>query len=122
MPLIKVEVVSGKTVDYKKKALECVYSGLAFGCGIDETEWVQRVTEIPQDNLDISSEKTKDFILVEITLFSGRNAEQKERAIKSITEKLTDELGIWPSDVYIVIYETPIGNFGNGGKVCKKEE
>ena len=39
-----------------------------------------------------------------------------ENASEKITEKLESEMGIKPTDVFIVINELPIENWGTGGK------
>lgn len=39
-----------------------------------------------------------------------------ENASEKITEKLESEMGIKPTDVFIVINELPIVNWGIGGK------
>ena len=41
--------------------------------------------------------------------------EQKKAAIESITAKLGERLSIQPSDVFIVIHEPPLENWGLGG-------
>ncbi len=55
------------------------------------------------------------FMIIELTLFPGRTREQKGDAIKAITSQLVDSLGIAPTDVFIVIDEPPLENWGMGG-------
>lgn len=55
-------------------------------------------------------------MIIELTLFPGRTKEQKGKAIEVITDKLIKALSIEPSDVFIIIKEPPLENWGMGGK------
>ena len=47
----------------------------------------------------------------------GNNSEEQKKAlIETITSKLENELGIQPTDIFIVIYDPPNENWGFGGK------
>ena len=45
----------------------------------------------------------------------GRNREQKKCAIEKITGLLCEKLGIAATDVFIVMNEPPLENWGMGG-------
>ena len=60
--------------------------------------------------------KSDDFMIIELTLFSGRTQEQKSRVIERITANLNSALSIDPSDVFITMIEPPPENWGMGGK------
>lgn len=55
-------------------------------------------------------------MIIELTIFPGRTKKQKNAAIQIITEKLTERLAIAPTDVFIVMNEPPLENWGMGGK------
>ena len=55
-------------------------------------------------------------MIIKIDLFPGRSKEQKKDLIERITELLKERLSIDPSDVFIVIQEPPLENWGIGGK------
>lgn len=55
-------------------------------------------------------------MIIELALFPGRTKEQKAKAIELITANLVSQLGIEPTDVFIVITEPPLENWGMGGK------
>lgn len=50
-----------------------------------------------------------------MTLFPGRTKEQKGKAIEIITSKLSEKLGINPPDIFIVINDPPLENWGMAG-------
>ena len=121
MPLVRVDMVKGKTPEYKKKVLECIHDGLMESIGIEDWDRFQRILEIPEEDFEIPSGKSDDFMIIELTLLPGRTKEQKGKAIELITLKLADELGISPKDVFIVISEPPYENWGMAGVQKRKE-
>ena len=49
-------------------------------------------------------------------MFPGRTKEQKRAVIEGITEKLHGVLAIPKEDIFIIINEPPLENWGLGGK------
>ena len=115
MPLVRVELIKGKTSEYKKTILNCIHESLVESIGIEDWDRFQRIVEIPKDDFETAPEKTDNFMIIELTLFPGRTKEQKGDAIKAITSRLSNSLGIAPTDVFIVINEPPLENWGMGG-------
>ena len=115
MPLVRVDMMEGKTAEYKKKVLDCIHEGLIESIGIEDRDRFQRIVEIPEEVYEKPAGKSDDFMIIELTLFPGRTKEQKGRAIERITSKLHDALGIAPPDVFILISEPPLENWGMAG-------
>ena len=116
MPLVRIDMIKGKNPEYKKKVLNSVHEALVESLGIESWDRFQRIVEIDREDFETSADKTDNFMIIELTLFPGRTKEQKKSAIVKITEKLGSELGIKPTDVFIVINEPPLENWGMGGK------
>lgn len=121
MPLVKVEMLKGKSSEYKKTVLDCIHQGLVDSLGIEDWDRFQRITEYDTEEFEFPDFKTDAFMIIELTLFPGRTKEQKGDAIKTITSLLADSLGIAASDVFIVINEPAFENWGMGG-VQKNEQ
>ena len=115
MPLVRVDMIKGKPVEYKKTVLNCIHEGLMESIGIEDWDRFQRIVEIPREDFETAPGKTDDFMIIELTMFPGRTKEQKGDAIKAITSRLVDSLGIVPTDVFIVINEPSLENWGMGG-------
>ena len=84
--------------------------------GIEDWDRFQRIIEIGPDDFETPQGKTDNFMIIELTIFPGRTTEQKKNAIEMITSNLTNTLGIAPTDVFIIINEPPLENWGLGGK------
>jgi 4-oxalocrotonate tautomerase family enzyme len=116
MPLVRVEIIKGKSAEYKKTLLDCIHEGLMESIGIADWDRFQRIIEIDRADFETPSEKTYQFMIIEITMFQGRTKEQKKALIETVTKKLGERLGIVPTDIFIVLHEPPDENWGLGGK------
>ena len=115
MPLVSIHMYAGHTPEYKKQVLDCVHNGLVEALGIEDWDRFQRINEYHEDVFETPAGKTAHFMIVECTLFPGRSKEQKRNAIEAITSKLCDTLNIAATDVFIVMHEPPLENWGMGG-------
>ena len=116
MPLVRVEIIKGKSTEYKKILLDCIHEGLLESIGIADWDRFQRIIEIDRADFEAPVEKTDQFMIIEITMFQGRTKEQKKALIETVTRKLGERLGIVPTDIFIVIQEPPNENWGLGGR------
>ncbi len=116
MPLVRIEIIKGKSAEYKKNILDCIHEGLVESIGISDWDRFQRIIEIDRTDFETTPEKTDQFMIIEITMFQGRSKEQKKELIENVTRKLGERLSIVPTDVFIVIHEPPNENWGLGGK------
>ena len=116
MPLVRIEIIKGKSAEYKKTLLDCIHEGLLESIGIADWDRFQRIIEIDRADFEAPLEKTDQFMIIEITMFQGRTKEQKKALIEAVTRKLGERLGIVPTDVFIVIHEPPDENWGLGGR------
>ena len=115
MPLVRIDMIKGKSKEYRKTVLECVHNSLEEALGIPGWDRFQRITEIDRDNFEADG-KTDDFMIIELTIFPGRSREQKKRATELITKSLGEKLSIAPADIFIIINEPPLENWGLGGR------
>ena len=116
MPLVKINLIKGKSPEYKKTVFDCVHQGLMEGLGISDWDRFQRIIEFYRTDFEAPAEKSDNFMIIELTLFPGRTKEQKKAAIEIITAKLVEALSIAPEDVFIIISEPPLENWGMAGK------
>ena len=115
MPLVKIEIIKGKSLDYKKTVLDAVHVALENAIQIENWDRFQRLYEIEDDLVERSESKTDKFTMIEITMFPGRTKEQKSKLYKEILKELNQRLGIEPTDIFIVINEPANENWGLAG-------
>ncbi|GAA4766626.1 tautomerase family protein [Microbacterium gilvum] len=59
--------------------------------------------------------RSQDFIRIEFTIFPGRSSQAKRALYREVTVRL-EELGIAPDDVFIIVHEPPLENWGIAGR------
>lgn len=116
MPIVTINIQKGKTIEYKKIILESVHKGLVSALGVEDWDRFQRIIEYDKCDFETSPEKTDNFMIIELTIFPGRTREQKGKAIEMITANLVEGLKIEPTDVFILINEPPLENWGMAGR------
>ena len=115
LPLVKIEIIKGKSLEYKKTVLDAVHVALENAIQIENWDRFQRLYEIEDDLFERSESKTDKFTMIEITMFPGRTKEQKSKLYKEIVKELNQRLGIEPTDIFIVINEPANENWGLAG-------
>lgn len=115
MPLVKINMLKGKNLEYKRTVFDCVHQGLVEGFGIQNWDRFQRIDEYDKENFEIPEDKTDNFMIIELTVFPDRSKVQKASVIKTITEVLVEKLSISATDVFITFIEPPLENWGMGG-------
>ena len=122
MPLVKIETIKGKSSEYKNSLFDIIHEALVKSLGIEEWDRFQRIIEYDKDNFEIPEGKTDDFLIIELTVFPGRSNKQKKAVIETITSDLNSKLGIDVTDIFIVINDPPMENWGLAGKQLGGEE
>jgi phenylpyruvate tautomerase PptA (4-oxalocrotonate tautomerase family) len=115
MPLVKVEILKGKSHEYKKALLNAIHQAMVTTLKVPEDDRIQRLYEIELDNFEYPKYKTENFILIELTIFKGRSYETKKSLYKTIVDNLESALKIKRTDVLIVLHEPPLENWGTAG-------
>lgn len=115
MPIVKIYLIKGKTKEYKETVLDVIHSSLVEALKIEDNDRFQRIIEIEDKDFERPSFKTDNFMIIELTIFPGRTKEQKKKAIELITNNLSIKLNIDKGDIFIIINEPPLENFGFGG-------
>ena len=52
MPLVKVNLLAGKTPEFKKTVFDCVHQGLMEGLGISDWDRFQRIIEFDRTDFE----------------------------------------------------------------------
>ena len=120
MPLVKIEARRSWSTSQKKEIMEAVHSALREALKIPENDRDIRFNAYHIDDFQVSPEKTENYLLVEITMFAGRSLQAKKELYRGIVTNL-GKLGILASDVFIVLHEVPLDNWGIRGGVPASE-
>jgi 4-oxalocrotonate tautomerase len=121
MPLVRIDLLEGKTPEYRAQIGQIVYQALLDCFGVPKDDRFQVITEHPKAELQFDRNylgipRSDDCIFVQITLSSGRTVEMKQRFYKAMADGLHESLKLRREDVFINLVEVPKENwsFGNG--------
>lgn len=116
-PLVKIEIIEGKSSEYKNAILGGVHQAVVKTLGIPDSELIQRLYELPFNNFEYPPDKTINTTIIEITMFKGRTLKIKRELYQAIVNNLEKNPGINGQDIMIVLLEPPLENWGvRGGK------
>ena len=114
MPLVKISICKGRSREEKRVLLDAVHSALVDAFEIPIGDRHQILVEVEPDNFEYPEGKTKDYTIIEMTVFPGRSVEAKRKLYQNIVGNL-QKLNIQPNDVLIVLKEPPLENWGIRG-------
>ena len=120
MPLVKIETRKSWNVSQKREIMEAIHSAMREALKIPENDRDIRFYEYHPEDFQISPDKTEKYILVEISMFTGRTLQAKKELYQNIVANL-DKLGIPARDVFIVLHEIPLENWGIRGGIPASE-
>lgn len=113
MPLVEIQVLKGRSAPEKKALFDAVHAALMNALKISDDDRLQRLVEHGSDDFEVPS---PTFTIVRITMFPGRSETAKRDLYQAIVRNL-GELGIPGNDVFIVLDEPPLENWGiRGGR------
>lgn len=121
MPFVRVHIRRGETREYRKAILENIYEAMLETFNVPKDDKFMVVDEYDPDNFVfdktyLNIARSDKFVLIQITANNTRTIEQKKALYARIVERLGEDPGIRPEDVFISLVEVLKENwsFGNG--------
>jgi phenylpyruvate tautomerase PptA (4-oxalocrotonate tautomerase family) len=121
MPLVRIDLLRGKSPQYRKAICDGVYQALRETFNVPDEDRFVAVTEHGSDDLSFSSSymniaRSEGFVMIQLTVSNTRTVEQKKALYARIVELLSANPGIRPQDVFINLVQvtTEDWSFGNG--------
>jgi phenylpyruvate tautomerase PptA (4-oxalocrotonate tautomerase family) len=120
MPLIKIETRKSWSFSQKKEIMEAIHSAMRKTLKIPDNDRDIRFHEYHPEDFQVAPDKTENYILVEIAMFTGRSLQTKKELYQGIVANL-GKSGIRPGDVFIVLHDVPLENWGIRGGIPASE-
>lgn len=121
MPLARIDIPAGKSPDYRRTVAEVVYEAMLATLNVPQHDRFQVIGEHPNTSLIIDPsyldiERSRDAVIIQVTLNEGRSVELKKNFYKAVADGLHERLGMRREDVVINLVEVRKENwsFGNG--------
>jgi 4-oxalocrotonate tautomerase len=121
MPLARIDLARGKSLEYRRTLGEVVYDAMMQTLNVPKGDRFQILSEHSDENLTIDPNylginRSADCVIIQVTLNDGRTLEQKRGFYKAVADGLHQRLKLRPQDVFINLVEVKKENwsFGNG--------
>jgi 4-oxalocrotonate tautomerase len=121
MPLVRISMLKGKPASYRRKVGDAVHQAMVETIDVPAKDRFQLVTEHDPEDFIYDREflgiaRSRDLVMIQITLAAGRSLHLKRSLYRTIAERLGTAAGLRPEDVWINLVEVARENwsFGNG--------
>lgn len=121
MPLVRIDLVQGKPDSYRQAIGAAVYDTMVEVLKVPANDRFQIIAEHADSDLIcdptyLDIRRTRDCVLVQITLNVGRSVEVKKAFYSRLAVELERRVGLRRSDLFISLVEVAKENwsFGNG--------
>lgn len=120
MPFAKIEVRRSRPPEQVQALIDAVYEAQREALKVPVGDRQIRYFEHKPEHFAVPPGKTENYTFVEILLFPGRSLAAKRALYQGIVQRF-GELGIAPADVFIVLHEPPLENWGIRGGMPASE-
>ena len=103
MPIVRIEIQSGKTTAYKRSLLHGVRDAIVDALGVPAERVIQRIVETPAEDIDAPGVRTDRLTIVEIAMLPGRGMDMKRDLYSHIVRRLGFSPGVDARDIVILV-------------------
>ena len=127
MPLVRIDLVRGKSIEFRKALGEIVYQAMRELINVPANDKFQIITEHAAEKLNVADNYlgnaySDNIVLIQITLNTGRTVEMKKAFFKKIADDLHAQLNLRRDDVVINLVEVAKENWSFGGGIAQYAE
>jgi len=120
MPLVRIETRRWLTPETKLQLFDAVHAALVGAFKIPNDDRAQRLLEYAPEDFEIPPGKGPRFTIIVVSAFAGRSLDAKRNLYRELVARLS-QLGIPPKDVFVLLEEQPLDNWGIKGGVPASE-
>lgn len=114
MPIVRIDIIEGKSEEYKAMLLDTVNQAMQKHIGLQQGDRRQIITEHKPENFEHGG-RSESYTVIEIMLIKGRSFETKKMFYRELVDTLSQKLNIKPNDITIFLNEQPAENWGIKG-------
>ena len=117
MPFARIDLIKGKTAEYRAAVADVVYKGIVDVLKAPEGDRFIVIGEHSPDNFIydpnfLGWDRSPDFILIQVTSTVGNNKESKLAFFRYIADELESKLSVRPDDVIARLFRDRAARFG----------
>jgi len=124
MPLVRIDLVAGKSFEFRKTLGEIIYQAMREVINVPANDKFQIITEHATGEINVADNYlgntySKDIVLIQITLNAGRTVGMKKAFFKKIADDIHAQLKLRRDDVVINLVEVVKENWSFGGGIAQ---
>jgi len=123
MPLVKIHLRRGKSPEYLRSVADAIHEALVSQANVPADDRFQILCEYDDDAIIAhpsyaGANRSRDLIIIEITLNLGRTLEIKKSLYADIAGRLGQAADVRPDDVMINLVEVSKENWSFANGIC----
>ncbi|WP_392480839.1 tautomerase family protein [Nostoc sp. C110] len=115
MVQIKVYSLADKLNPIKTELSNVIHTSLIEVLQIAPEKRFHRFFPLDKSDFYYPSDRTNNYLVIEISMFEGRSVETKKELIRLLIKNINEKFNIPIYDIEITIFETPKSNWGIRG-------
>jgi len=124
MPLTRVSLRRGKAAAYRQAILDGLYLAMRETIDIPEDDRFMTISEHDAGDFSYGAGylgigRSDDLVIIQLTISNTRTLAQKQALYRRIVERLADNPGLRPEDVFINLVEVLPENWSFGKGVAQ---
>lgn len=106
MPIVRIDIQSGKSTAYKRAILHGVRHGITSALNVPDERVMLRIVETPADDIDATDIRSDRLTIVEISMLEGRDIELKHKLYRAVAKDLSFSPGLNEHDLVVLVNES----------------
>jgi 4-oxalocrotonate tautomerase len=124
MPLIRISLRAGQPPERRRAIADAVHQALIETTGAPADDRFQIVTEHDADGMIydrnyLGIARSDDLVIIQIALRRGRTVAMKQALYRRLAERLGDQAGVRPQDVFVTLIENDLADWSFGDGVAQ---
>ena len=115
MAQIKIYGLAKHLNNVKTELSKTIHQTIVDVLSFPKEKRFHRFITFEQDYMLFPEDKSEQYTIIEIMMMEGRTVETKKKLIRSLFEKIDEDLNIAKNDIEICIMECPASNWGFRG-------
>ncbi|ACC83724.1 tautomerase family protein [Nostoc punctiforme] len=115
MVQIKVYSLADKLNLIKAELSNVIHTSLIEVLQLTPEKRFHRFFPLDKSDFYYPSDRTNNYLVIEISMFEGRSVETKKELIRLLIKNINEKFNIPICDIEITIFETPKSNWGIRG-------
>ncbi len=116
MAQVKIYGNKKTIITFKNEISTAIHGAVMSALAYPPEKKFHRFIELEKSCFIYPSDRTENYIIIEIAMFEGRSIEAKKELIRAIYKNIELSAGILANDIEIALTETPKYNWGIRGK------